>query len=123
MNKSFSKIRHIQEANALLEKRTLNEQDNTVAVGQADTVQPQNQSVAPTDPNAVGPTTQPTQLPFCSAKLGEALVPGQKIRTGASKQVELPGGKVTITYNGTVSPENRGFTVNVDGNPFCFIKG
>jgi len=37
MNKSFSKIRHIQEANALLEKRTLNEQDNTVAVGQADT--------------------------------------------------------------------------------------
>ena len=123
MNRSFSKIRHIQEANALLEKRVISEQD-TVAAGAPVTSSAQAPSVQPQDPNAIEPTQpQDAQLPFCSAKLKDVVVPGQKMVPGASRQLQLPQGTVTVTYNGTGSPENRGFKVNVDGKPFCFIAG
>jgi hypothetical protein len=35
--------------------------------------------------------------------------------------MELPQGTVTILYDGSMGPENKGFRVSVNGKPFCFI--
>jgi hypothetical protein len=68
MNRSFSKIRHIQEVNALLDKRVIKEQ-NTDNAGALVPVE-DNPSVQPQNPNAIEPTeVKNNKIPLCSTKL------------------------------------------------------
>ena len=128
MNRSFSKIRHIQESNALLEKRVIKEQDTT-AVGSPTTVSTQSPSVQPQDPNAIQPTeVKNNKIPLCSTKLpagfdvnADSLTNPQGMKMMPMFPMELPQGTVTILYDGSMGPENKGFRVSVNGKPFCFI--
>jgi hypothetical protein len=128
MNRSFSKIRHIQESNALLEKRVIKEQDTT-AVGSPTTVSTQSPSVQPQDPNAIQPTeVKNNEIPLCSTKLpagfdvnADSLTNSQGMKMMPMFPMELPQGTVTILYDGSMGPENKGFRVSVNGKPFCFI--
>ena len=80
MNRSYSKIRHIQESNLRLERRVIREQIN---------------------------------LPTCNSKMVNDGNPGSSS--------EMTGSYTKITYNGTVSPENQGYTVYTVDGPFCFV--
>ena len=80
MNRSYSKIRHIQESNLRLERRVIREQIN---------------------------------LPTCNSKMVNDGKPGSSS--------EMTGSYTKITYNGTVSPENQGYTVYTVDGPFCFV--
>lgn len=101
MNRSFSKIRHIQEVNAKLDRRVLKEQDNYSAV-------------EPTDDSSIEPTTDSDSIPDCATKRSNTATIGDI-------KLILPQGKVDIVYSGTNSPENRGHKILIDGKPFCFI--
>jgi hypothetical protein len=93
MNKSYSKIRHIQESNQRLERRLLNEQ----LTGDTTT-----------------PTTTPTvNLPTCDSKMVNDGRPGSSS--------EMTGSYTKITFNGTISPESQGYTVHTANGPFCFV--
>ena len=127
MNRSFSKIRHIQEVNALLDKRVIKEQntDNDCALVPVE----DNPSVQPQNPNAIEPTeVKNNKIPLCSTKLpagfdvntNNATNP-QGMKMMPMFPMELPQGTVTILYDGSMGPENKGFRVSVNGKPFCFI--
>jgi hypothetical protein len=128
MNRSFSKIRHIQEANALLEKRVISEQD-TVDAGVPVASSEQTPPVQPKDPNAIEPTeVKNNKIPLCTTKLpagvdvnADNLTNPQGMKTMPMFPMELPQGTVTILYDGSMGPENKGFRVSVNGKPFCFI--
>ena len=127
MNSSFSKIRHIQEVNVLLDKRVIKEQDTDNA-GALVPVE-DNPSVQPQNPNAIEPTeVKNNKIPLCSTKLpagfdvntNNATNP-QGMKMMPMFPMELPQGTVTILYDGSMGPENKGFRVSVNGKPFCFI--
>jgi len=127
MNRSFSKIRHIQEVNVLLDKRVIKEQ-NTDNAGALVPVE-DNPSVQPQNPNAIEPTeVKNNKIPLCSTKLpagfdvntNNATNP-QGMKMMPMFPMELPQGTVTILYDGSMGPENKGFRVSVNGKPFCFI--
>ena len=92
MNRSYSKIRHIQESNQRLEIRLLNEQ----LTG----------GTQPTPVNKIN-------LPTCNSKMVNDGNPGSSS--------EMTGSFTKITFNGTVSPENQGYTVHTVNGPFCFV--
>ena len=92
MNRSYSKIRHIQESNQRLEIRLLNEQ----LTG----------GTQPTPVNKIN-------LPTCNSKMVNDGNPGSSS--------EMTGSFTKITFNGTVSPENQGYTVHTINGPFCFV--
>jgi hypothetical protein len=127
MNRSFSKIRHIQEVNALLDKRVIKEQ-NTDNAGALVPVE-DNPSVQPQNPNAIEPTeVKNNKIPLCSTKLPagvdvntDSLTNSQGMKMIPMFPMELPQGTVTILYDGSMGPENKGFRVSVNGKPFCFI--
>lgn len=127
MNSSFSKIRHIQEVNALLDKRVIKEQ-NTDNAGALVPVE-DNPSVQPQNPNAIGPTeVKNNKIPLCSTKLpagidsnADSLTNSGGMKMMPMFPMELPQGTVTILYDGSMGPENKGFRVSVNGKPFCFI--
>jgi hypothetical protein len=127
MNRSFSKIRHIQESNALLEKRVIKEQDTDNA-GALVPVE-DNPSVQPQNPNAIEPTeVKNNKIPLCSTKLPAGfdvntnnVTNPQGMKMMPMFPMELPQGTVTILYDGSMGPENKGFRVSVNGKPFCFI--
>jgi hypothetical protein len=127
MNRSFSKIRHIQEVNALLDKRVIKEQ-NTDNAGALVPVE-DNPSVQPQNPNAIEPTeVKNNKIPLCSTKLPagvdvntDSLTNSQGMKMMPMFPMELPQGTVTILYDGSMGPENKGFRVSVNGKPFCFI--
>ena len=127
MNRSFSKIRHIQEVNVLLDKRVIKEQ-NTDNAGALVPVE-DNPSVQPQNPNAIEPTeVKNNKIPLCSTKLpaGIDLNADSLTNSGGMKMMpmfpmELPQGTVSILYDGSMGPENKGFRVSVNGKPFCFI--
>ena len=102
MNRSFSKIRHIQEANARLDRRVIKEQDNF-------------SGVEPTEEPSIEPTEDGTSIPDCSTKRSNT-----PFQVGDVKLV-LPQGKVEVVWSGSGSPENRGHKIMIDGKPFCFI--
>lgn len=118
MKKSYSKIRHIQEANAILEKRILREQTQ-VAPQPINSVEPvvqdQNQPPVP-QPNNVPPkpkVNQP-QLRNCQEFMQSTGQPG------ASSFLNI-NGNVTIEDRATVAPEFQGYYINVNNKPYCFI--
>ena len=127
MNSSFSKIRHIQEVNVLLDKRVIKEQ-NTDNAGALVPVE-DNPSVQPQNPNAIEPTeVKNNKIPLCSTKLpagidvnADSFTNPQGMKMMPMFPMELPQGTVTILYDGSMGPENKGFRVSVNGKPFCFI--
>jgi hypothetical protein len=52
-------------------------------------------------------------LPTCNSKMVNDGVPGSSS--------EMTGSYTKITYNGSVSPENQGYTVHTVNGPFCFV--
>ena len=100
MNRSYSKIRHIQEANILLERRLLREQD-----------------VTPTTSSEPVDTT--STVSDCSS-LMKKVENTNKDYAGPPEPLTI-NGTVKITYNGTVSPNYRSVTVYLDGKPYCKI--
>ena len=92
MNRSYSKIRHIQESNQRLEIRLLNEQ----LTG----------GTQPTPVNKIN-------LPTCNSKMVNDGNPGSSS--------EMTGSYTKITSNGSVPPKYQGYTVHTANGPFCFI--
>ena len=118
MNRSYSKIRHIQKLNMILENRILNEQvSNTIdKVGntminlgnQVNTLGNMVQSKVKNDQNG----RVPGNVPPCVMK-GDGL-------PGSGGSIEGPFDKIEST--GPVAPEYQGYIVYKEGKPFCFIK-
>ena len=54
-----------------------------------------------------------SDLPTCNSKMVNDGNPGSSS--------EMTGSYTKITFNGTVSPENQGYTVHTANGPFCFI--
>ena len=52
-------------------------------------------------------------LPTCNSKMVNDGNPGSSS--------EMTGSFTKITFNGTVSPENQGYTVYTVDGPFCFV--
>ena len=92
MNRSYSKIRHIQESNQRLEIRLLNEQ----LTG----------GTQPTPVNKIN-------LPTCNSKMVNDGNPGSSS--------EMTGSYNKITSNGSVPPKYQGYTVHTANGQFCFI--
>ena len=52
-------------------------------------------------------------LPTCNSKMVNDGNPGSSS--------EMTGSYTKITFDGTVSPENQGYTVHTANGPFCFV--
>jgi hypothetical protein len=59
------------------------------------------------------PVPQKPSLPTCNTKMVNNGIPGSSS--------EMSGAYTKITYNGSVAPQYRGYTVHTANGPFCFI--
>jgi hypothetical protein len=107
MNRSYSKIRHIQKLNMILENRVLNEQTEPTP--------PTPNQGGQSQPGPVGQAEpRPGDLPSCDQTMrGDG-------NPGSGTSAEGPFDK--ITSNGSVSPEYQKYILYKEGRPFCFIK-
>ena len=109
MNRSYSKIRHIQESNLRLEGRLLNEQP----------VVPSPVVDAPTpveDKPEPNPLEQ-TEIPLCTSKM--TFVKSDDMNQTAT--LDLTGKAVVIKNRVPGPPQFDGSDLYVDGVKFCFI--